>query len=143
MEATTKRKEDIWMQKSDADLQRHRDDLKRLEDELEQLKLASESCNKELKSGIVSHSSDANGLQALKDTRFRFLQELADLEDSRGDIQRDWECVMCMSEECSVVFLPCAHQIVCVKCNELHQKQGMTDCPSCRTIIQERIHVMG
>ena len=58
-------------------------------------------------------------------------------------IQRDWECVMCMSEECSVVFLPCAHQIVCVKCNELHQKQGMTDCPSCRTTIQERIHVMG
>ena len=100
-----KYQEDIWIQKSDADLQRHRDDIKRLEDELEQLKLASESCNKEQNSGIVSHSSDSNGLQALKDTRSRLLQDLADLQDSRGDIRRDWECVMCMSEESSVVLI--------------------------------------
>ncbi|KAJ0547264.1 putative transcription factor C2H2 family [Helianthus annuus] len=48
---------------------------------------------------------------------------------------------MCLSEEMSVVFLPCAHQVVCTKCNELHEKQGMKDCPSCRGPIQQRVSV--
>lgn len=54
-------------------------------------------------------------------------------------VKRDRECVMCLTEEMSVVFLPCAHQVVCTKCNELHKKQGMKDCPSCRTPIKQRI----
>ncbi|GFP98618.1 putative E3 ubiquitin-protein ligase rf298 [Phtheirospermum japonicum] len=48
---------------------------------------------------------------------------------------------MCLSEEMSVVFLPCAHQVVCTTCNELHEKQGMKDCPSCRGPIQRRVCV--
>ncbi|KAF9607133.1 hypothetical protein IFM89_032355 [Coptis chinensis] len=56
-----------------------------------------------------------------------------------GRVKRERECVMCLTEEMSVVFLPCAHQVVCAKCNELHEKQGMKDCPSCRTPIQRRI----
>ncbi|GAB2266385.1 hypothetical protein Dimus_001394 [Dionaea muscipula] len=56
-----------------------------------------------------------------------------------GGVKRERECVMCLSEEMSVVFLPCAHQVVCTMCNELHVKQGMKDCPSCRSPIQRRI----
>ncbi|KAJ0093724.1 hypothetical protein Patl1_25514 [Pistacia atlantica] len=58
-----------------------------------------------------------------------------------GGVKRERECVMCLSEEMSVVFLPCAHQVVCTTCNELHEKQGMKDCPSCRSPIQRRIPV--
>ncbi|XP_040382430.1 putative E3 ubiquitin-protein ligase RF4 [Oryza brachyantha] len=54
-------------------------------------------------------------------------------------VRREQECVMCMEEEISVVFLPCRHQVVCVGCNQLHQDQGMTDCPSCRSPIKRRI----
>ncbi|KAJ0035107.1 hypothetical protein Pint_24978 [Pistacia integerrima] len=31
--------------------------------------------------------------------------------------------------------------VVCTTCNELHEKQGMKDCPSCRSPIQRRIPV--
>lgn len=58
-----------------------------------------------------------------------------------GGVKRERECVMCLSEEMSVVFLPCAHQVVCTTCNELHEKQGMKECPSCRGAIQRRISV--
>ncbi|KAE8731559.1 hypothetical protein F3Y22_tig00002799pilonHSYRG00181 [Hibiscus syriacus] len=59
----------------------------------------------------------------------------------KGVVKRERECVMCLSEEMSVVFIPCAHQAVCIACNELHEKQGMKDCPSCRSPIQRRINV--
>ncbi|XP_044503846.1 putative E3 ubiquitin-protein ligase RF298 [Mangifera indica] len=58
-----------------------------------------------------------------------------------GGLKQEWECVMCLAEEKSVVFLPCAHQVLCPKCNELHEKECMKDCPSCRTLIQRRISV--
>ncbi|KZV44131.1 hypothetical protein F511_26410 [Dorcoceras hygrometricum] len=51
------------------------------------------------------------------------------------------ECIMCMNEEISVVFMPCAHQVLCVECSILHRKQGMNGCPSCRTTIHHRIQV--
>ncbi|KAI5076395.1 hypothetical protein GOP47_0008460 [Adiantum capillus-veneris] len=142
LELVAKRKEETWRQKADADFQRHKDDIQRLESELEQLKVAAaEVSNIEYNSGGISlQNADANGLQNLKETSSQLMQELAELQDSR-DMCRDRECVMCMSEESSVVFLPCAHQIVCVNCNDLHQKRGMRDCPSCRTMIQRRIQV--
>lgn len=58
-----------------------------------------------------------------------------------GGLKRERECVVCLAEEKSVVFLPCAHQVLCQKCNELHEKQSMNDCPSCRSPIQQRIQV--
>ncbi|PON65733.1 43kDa postsynaptic protein [Parasponia andersonii] len=61
-------------------------------------------------------------------------------ERKRG-LRLERECVMCLSEEFSVVFLPCCHQVFCSKCNEIHEKGGMKDCPSCRTPILQRINV--
>ncbi|KAF8044576.1 hypothetical protein N665_7790s0001 [Sinapis alba] len=58
---------------------------------------------------------------------------------TEAKIKRERECVMCLSEEMSVIFLPCAHQVLCSKCNQLHEKEAMEDCPSCRAKIQRRI----
>ncbi|XP_019197525.1 PREDICTED: putative E3 ubiquitin-protein ligase RF298 [Ipomoea nil] len=58
-----------------------------------------------------------------------------------GGEKRERECVMCLTDEISVVFLPCAHQVLCTQCNIRHEKQGMNDCPSCRTPIKTRINV--
>nr|GMD72980.1 putative E3 ubiquitin-protein ligase RF298 [Ipomoea batatas] len=57
----------------------------------------------------------------------------------QGGLKREWECVMCLTEPNSVVFLPCAHQVLCTACNVLHQSQGMKDCPLCRMPIKKRI----
>ncbi|KAK3123690.1 hypothetical protein QOZ80_8AG0634630 [Eleusine coracana subsp. coracana] len=54
-------------------------------------------------------------------------------------VQREQECAMCLEEEIAVVFLPCGHQIVCAGCNQRHLDGGMTECPSCRSIIHRRI----
>ncbi|KAE8712395.1 hypothetical protein F3Y22_tig00110257pilonHSYRG00083 [Hibiscus syriacus] len=59
----------------------------------------------------------------------------------KGGVKSERECVMRLSEDMSMVFIPCAHQINCTTCNELHEKQGMEDCPSCRSLIQRRIPV--
>nr|GMD68358.1 putative E3 ubiquitin-protein ligase RF298 [Ipomoea batatas] len=56
----------------------------------------------------------------------------------QGGLKREWECVMCLTEPNSVVFLPCAHQVLCTACNVLHQSQGMKDCPL-RMPIKKRI----
>ncbi|CAL5065934.1 unnamed protein product [Urochloa decumbens] len=56
-------------------------------------------------------------------------------------VQREQECAMCLEEEVSVVFLPCGHQVVCADCNKRHQDVGMTECLSCRSPIERRIHV--
>lgn len=55
--------------------------------------------------------------------------------------KRERECVMCLSEERSVIFIPCAHEVLCVGCNEAHKNQGMRDCPSCRAPIVMRLKV--
>lgn len=34
---------------------------------------------------------------------------------------------MCMDEKMSIIFLPCAHQVLCEDCIILHQKKGMDD----------------
>ncbi|KAI3693502.1 hypothetical protein L1987_76445 [Smallanthus sonchifolius] len=52
------------------------------------------------------------------------------------------ECVMCLSEEMTVVFVPCGHQVVCGECNVVHEDNGMKECPSCRTPIQKRINCL-
>ncbi|XP_019162168.1 PREDICTED: putative E3 ubiquitin-protein ligase RF298 [Ipomoea nil] len=59
----------------------------------------------------------------------------------QGGVKREWECIMCLSKATSVLFLPCAHQVLCKDCNTLHENPGMKDCPSCRTTIVQRIHV--
>ncbi|KAK4482245.1 hypothetical protein RD792_009396 [Penstemon davidsonii] len=70
-------------------------------------------------------------------------KRLAVFEENFGveSVKPERECVMCMTEEISVVFLPCAHQVLCGECSRLLVKQGMNDCPSCRTTIQKRISV--
>lgn len=147
VEAAAKRREEGLRRKEEIDSQQYRDDVQRLEREIAQLRLTTESSKlAAMQWGsdcrFASCLPDTNSIEALKKTNARLLSEIAELQDlSRREVQRDRECVMCLSEEMSVVFLPCAHQVVCSKCNDLHDSQGMKDCPSCRTPIQQRVCV--
>jgi hypothetical protein len=140
-DVAAKRREESMRRKAEADKQRHRDDIQRLEQEITGLRISAESSH-------LATSRWGPAVVTLPDVGGRFgLKEMNEVsefqESSNRDVCRDRECVMCMCEEMSVVFLPCAHQVVCTKCNELHEKQGMRDCPSCRTPIQQRIRVYG
>ncbi|KAL5541730.1 hypothetical protein UlMin_009440 [Ulmus minor] len=145
IEALAKTKEDITKSKAETNLQKFKDEIQKLEKEISQLRLKTDSpkiaalrrgidgsfdsklSNKDPKQASTPYASEAlTGFHGYAET---------------GGVKRERECVMCLSEEMSVVFLPCAHQVVCTTCNELHEKQGMKDCPSCRSPIQRRISV--
>lgn len=151
IEASAKSKEDMTKSKAESNLQKYKDDIQNLEKEISKLRLKTDSSKiAALKRGIdgsyASRLTDSRTAPpAHKEAQIPYLSEmLKDLHNhsgGTGGVKRERECVMCLSEEMSVVFLPCAHQVVCTTCNELHEKQGMKDCPSCRSPIQRRISV--
>ncbi|XP_058082623.1 putative E3 ubiquitin-protein ligase RF298 [Magnolia sinica] len=148
IEVSAKTKEETIRLKAESDFQSDRDDIWRLEKEIAQLRLKTDSSKiAALRRGIdctyASRVMDGRSISALKETHTHHISEMANFEDwGVGDVRRERECVMCLTEEMSVVFLPCAHQVVCPNCNELHEKNGMKDCPSCRTPIQRRVCVL-
>ncbi|KAL2339111.1 hypothetical protein Fmac_013557 [Flemingia macrophylla] len=133
IEESGKSKEEMIKLKAERNVQRYRSDIHKLEKEMVQLRLKTESS----KIAALRKGIDGSRWLDMKNGRACLISELV----MKGGVKRDRECVMCLSEEMSVVFLPCAHQVVCTTCNELHQKQGMQDCPSCRSPIHQRITV--
>ncbi|KAB1214140.1 hypothetical protein CJ030_MR5G027245 [Morella rubra] len=148
IEASAKLKENMIKSKAETNLQKYKDDIQKLEKEISQLRLKTDSSKiAALRRGI--DGSYANRLVDIKNSPEHkesrmpaFTEVVRDFQDFSGTgVKRERECVMCLSDEMSVVFLPCAHQVVCATCNDLHEKQGMKDCPSCRSPIQRRISV--
>lgn len=150
-EASAKAEEDVMKLKAETNLQKCKDDIGRLEKEISRLKVKLDSSKiAALRRGIdgnyASKLTDYQNTLALKDSALSYIPRVVAasyFQDFAGNrsVSRERECVMCLSEEMSVVFLPCAHQVVCLTCNELHEKQGMKDCPSCRSLIQLRVCV--
>ncbi|XP_010522682.1 PREDICTED: putative E3 ubiquitin-protein ligase RF298 [Tarenaya hassleriana] len=137
VEAFGSTEEERIKRKAENDMKYYVENIKRLEGEISRLKLKSD-CLKiaELKKGIDgSHGSKSGSLNPGESGETNAWENLGETK-----IKRERECVMCLSEEMTVIFLPCAHQVLCSKCNQLHEKEGMEDCPSCRATIQRRIH---
>ncbi|KAH9605671.1 hypothetical protein KSS87_021522 [Heliosperma pusillum] len=145
LELSAKSKEDAITLKAGEKLKKYKDDIVKLEIEISQLRLKTDSSKiAALKRG--GDGSYAYKLASSQTTPVQLrdsYQPISRVQDFSGvgGVKRERECVMCLSEEMSVVFLPCAHQVVCKACNELHEKQGMNDCPSCRSPILRRICV--
>ncbi|KAJ0245200.1 putative E3 ubiquitin-protein ligase RF4 [Hirschfeldia incana] len=129
LEALGKAEEERIKAKAEADVKYYIDNIKRLERDITELKLKSEY------SRIVALKKGGGGGNESKPRK----RENHGGGGGVAKVKRERECVMCLSEEMSVIFLPCAHQVLCFKCNELHVKEGMMDCPSCRGTIQRRI----
>lgn len=144
LEASAKSKEDMVKSKAEANLQKYKDDIRELEKEISVLRLKTDSSKiAALRMGIngsYGNSFTDSKTDPASESQSPFAAGMNSFSDYSG-VKRERECVMCLSEEMSVVFLPCAHQVVCVTCNDLHEKQGMKDCPSCRSTIQRRICV--
>ncbi|KAK6137499.1 hypothetical protein DH2020_028752 [Rehmannia glutinosa] len=117
-EANNKRKLEALRLKIEIDFQRHKDDLQRLEQEYARLKESAQSAEVENQSHD-SWTANSNGVKPQGETIARLLHELDQMEDSpEKAVNCDRECMICMKDEVSVVFLPCAHQVICANCNE-------------------------
>ncbi|CAN8295784.1 unnamed protein product [Cochlearia groenlandica] len=125
LEALGKLEENQIKAKAETDVKYYIENNKRLEREISELKPKSDY------SRIMAMKKGGN------DSKSKATTKKEDLGMTK--VKRERECVMCLSEEMSVIFLPCAHQVLCFKCNQLHEKEGMMDCPSCRATIQKRI----
>lgn len=135
-EAVLKVEADNIKKKAENDMLKCEDDIRNLENMIAELRLESnKSTIAALSIGYGSKAAGRPGSQLPKVTK-----RLAVFQDNFS-VKPERECVMCLTEEIAVVFVPCAHQVLCGPCNALHEKQGMNDCPSCRTAIQKRISV--
>lgn len=140
------------MVKSENETQRFKREIRELEQQIQQLRLADVSSKMAAPRWLLPDSRSyaarlaqgkngvSNGNRATVVIKGR-MERGGLMGFGEDDVQRERECVMCLSEEMAVVFLPCAHQVVCVSCNQMHESQGMKDCPSCRSVIQRRILV--
>ena len=149
--ARTKAEEDNLRETDERNLQNCMENVKKLEKEISELRLESESSKiAALLRGVdigygsgLMGSKVASACQGFQVPKIN--KRLAVFQDNfgagAGSVRPERECVMCLTEEMSVVFLPCSHQVLCAECNVLHEKQGMKECPSCRTAIQQRIPV--
>lgn len=142
-EASNKRKVESLRLKIEIDFQRHKDDVQRLEQELSRLNKAS-STDSSFKSDNTSHTkgkSDKSKGEAMSKLLLKELDRLDGSYEKEADYDR--ECLLCMKDEVSVVFLPCAHQAVCASCSDSFMGGGKATCPICRAPVQERIRVFG
>ncbi|KAM3267362.1 putative E3 ubiquitin-protein ligase [Capsicum chacoense] len=131
----SKTEEDNMRETAESNMKKCKEDIRKLESEISLLRFQSEGSKIEaLRRGINNME-----LQSPKITKSLASVFEQNLGSASVEIER--ECIMCLSEEKTVVFLPCAHQVLCSQCNVLHEKQGMNDCPSCRTPIKKRINV--
>ncbi|ONM57042.1 putative E3 ubiquitin-protein ligase RF298 isoform X2 [Zea mays] len=141
IETSMRSEENLLHLKAANDAQRYKSEIRVLEQRIAQLKVSLDSSRVAAPKWGADNKSYA--LHLSEGRKNNNAQVLSNTAVPQGldfdDIQRDRECVMCLSEEMSVVFLPCAHQVVCAKCSDLHEKQGMKECPSCRAPIQRRV----
>ncbi|XP_010478674.1 PREDICTED: MND1-interacting protein 1-like [Camelina sativa] len=142
-EGHNKRKLETLRLKIELDFQRHKDDHQRLEQELSRLRASSDTDSSHLSNNVwKAEKSQGENIAKL-------LEELDKLEGTNeNEANYDRECIICMKDEVSVVFLPCAHQVVCGSCSDsffASNNNGgrKVTCPCCRSLIQQRIRIFG
>eukprot|EP00268_Persea_americana_P017750 TRINITY_DN185_c0_g1_i3.p1 TRINITY_DN185_c0_g1~~TRINITY_DN185_c0_g1_i3.p1 ORF type:complete len:427 (+),score=116.46 TRINITY_DN185_c0_g1_i3:130-1410(+) len=130
--------------KIEIDYQRYKDDIQRLELELSRLKASAEASQPKCPiNAFVKGEPDTS--KTLREANLRMPHNTQKLQEpSQKEVGRNKKkCVICMLDEVCVVFLPCAHEVLCVGCNGDHEREAKTKCPCCGVQIEERIHVYG
>lgn len=137
------RKRDALHQKMEINCQRSKDDIQRLEQEISRLQLSLDSSN-------LHQLQDAFFTVGLEHTRperstFQIMLPALNeaLEYSEEEIICDRVCWSCRENEASIVFLPCAHQVLCATCSEYLCRDVGGECPCCRDPIAQLIRVYG
>ncbi|CAL0331203.1 unnamed protein product [Lupinus luteus] len=137
-ETNNKKRLEALRVKIEMDCQRYKDDVLRLEQELSRL----QTCVKPAELQSNASGTKSEGLET--ETIDKLLQELDYLGFSeKNEVKSGRECIMCKKGEVSVVFLPCAHQVMCASCGGEYGRNGEAVCPCCQVQIHQKIHVFG
>ncbi|KAK7406377.1 hypothetical protein VNO78_08001 [Psophocarpus tetragonolobus] len=139
-EASKKRNLKALSLKIEIDFQRRKDDLLRLEQEISHLKASTRPAT------LPTSECESEETEPQGETIAKLLQELDNVHDFSGkeaDGSTDRECFICGKDEVSVIFLPCAHQVMCASCGIEYGRNGKAVCPCCRVPIEQRIHIFG
>ncbi|KVI12435.1 putative E3 ubiquitin-protein ligase RF298 [Cynara cardunculus var. scolymus] len=132
IEEMAKSEEEMVVEKAEKKLQKFENEMKRIQYEISAMKLEQET----KKIAAMRTGMNWPVFEGSKSS------EILRNNNKNGNLRqkKDRECVMCLTEEMTVVLVPCGHQVLCADCNVIHEQNGMKDCPSCRTPIQKRIN---
>ncbi|CAH1431747.1 unnamed protein product [Lactuca virosa] len=138
IEALAMAEYEIMKGKAEEEFKKNETENKRIEYEISAFKLEAES--KRIAEMYMSMNMNMDSSKGLED--FRNMSKKRKKKKKKmmkKKKKKDRECVMCLNEEMTVVFVPCGHQVLCKACNVKHEER-MNECPSCRTPIQKRIN---
>nr|CAB3453256.1 unnamed protein product [Digitaria exilis] len=131
--------------KKEVESQCYKDDLRRLQDELNRLQKPSGTNQSAVPSTNPPGTTNRSTARAPKQQPIQRPPPASNrpLPQSAQKPSRRRDCVVCKKEEACVILLQCAHQVLCVGCNKLHEDKGVARCPCCSAKIEERIRVFG
>uniref|UniRef100_A0A0D9XD43 RING-type domain-containing protein n=1 Tax=Leersia perrieri TaxID=77586 RepID=A0A0D9XD43_9ORYZ len=141
--ANAERRLEEIRQKSEVESRCFKDDIRRLEDELARLQKSMGVNQPTVPSTHPPGVTDRNKARAQKQPNQRPSSASNKLQAASQKTNRRRDCVICKREEACVIFLQCAHQVLCVGCNKRHEEKGVARCPCCNAKVEERIRVFG
>jgi hypothetical protein len=131
--------------KKEVESQCYKDDLRRLQDELNRLQKSTGTNQPAVPSTNPPGMTNRSTARAPKQQpiqRSPAASNRPPLQPAQKQSRRR-DCVVCKKEEACVILLQCAHQVLCVGCNKLHEDKGVVRCPCCSAKIEDRIRVFG
>ncbi|WVZ64775.1 hypothetical protein U9M48_014249 [Paspalum notatum var. saurae] len=131
--------------KKEVESQCYKDDLRRLQDELNRLQNSACQNQPAVPSTNASGPTNRNTARVLKQQPIQRpppASNRSPLQPAQKPSRRR-DCIVCKKEEACVILLQCAHQVLCVACNKLHEDKAISRCPSCSAKVEERIRVFG
>lgn len=131
--------------KKEVESQCYKDDLHRLQDELKRLQ-KSAGATQSVPSTNFPITANRSAARAPKQQPIQRPQPASNRPPPPPPAQkpsRRRDCVVCKKEEACVILVQCAHQVLCVVCNKLHEDKGISRCPCCSAKVEERIRVFG
>ena len=57
------------------------------------------------------------------------------------EVNNGRKCILCKTNEVSILLLPCTHQVMCVTCYDVFRFEPKHHCPICLTPVEQNIHV--
>ncbi|GMN61508.1 hypothetical protein TIFTF001_030593 [Ficus carica] len=130
-EVKIKRRQQAFHQKMETDHLKHKGEIQRLEQEIAHLEMSSEASGDTYHLPEYLFSWESKVLQTNADTFQNQLPGPGSSEWtglSENEVTYDRVCMICMEKEVSVLFLTCAHQVLCAKCNNdcCDKMEGLT-----------------
>lgn len=129
--------------KKQVESQCYKDDLHRLQDELNRLQKSTGANVQTFLPTNPPSTTNRSTTRAPKQSIQRPPPASNRTPQPTQKLSHRKQCVVCKKEEACVILLQCAHQVLCVSCNKLHEDKGVSRCPCCSEKVEERVRVFG